>query len=118
MILSADVFEELMKRIEEIEKDEKVKHMRMKRVTYGIASSASHSTRCLKKIANRTNNHTVADALNNPLYANDFLGCANTITEARNLMNDLCTELSAFGFELRKWTSSHPELTLELPLEL
>ena len=99
-------------------KDEKVKHMRMKRVTYGIASSAFHSTRCLKEVANRTNNHTVADALNNSFYVDDFLCGANTITEARNLMKDLCTELSAFGFELRKWTSSHPELTMELPLEI
>ena len=99
-------------------KDEKVKHMRMKRVTYGIASSAFHSTRCLKEVANRTNNHTVADALNSSFYVDDFLGGAYTITEARNLMKDLCTELSVFGFELRKWTSSHPEFTMELPLEL
>ena len=90
----------------------------MKRVTYGIGSSAFHSTCCLKEVANRTNNHTVADALNNSFYVDDFLGGANTITEARNLMKDLCTELSAFGFELRKWTSSHPELAMELPLEL
>ena len=99
-------------------KDEKVKHMRMKRVTYGIASSAFHSIRCLKEVANRTNNHTVADALNNSFYVDDFLDGAKTITEARNLMKDLCTELSASGFELRKWTSSHPESTMELPLEL
>ena len=43
--------------------DEKVKHMRMKPVAYGIASSAPHSNRCLKEVANRTKNHTVADAL-------------------------------------------------------
>ena len=67
-------------------KDKKVKHMRMKRVTYGNASSAFHSTRCLKEVANRTNNHTVADALNKSFYVDDFLGGANTITEAQRVI--------------------------------
>ena len=64
-------------------------NMRMKRVIYGIVSSAFHSTRSLKEVANRTNNHAVADVLNNSFYVDDFLGGANTITEARNLMKDM-----------------------------
>ena len=60
----------------------------------------------------------MADALNQCFYVDDFLGGANSITEARQIVKDLCQQLSDFGFELRKWTSSHPELTAELPLEL
>ena len=48
----------------------------------------------------------------------DFLGGADSIEDARNLVKELCLELSKFSFELRKWTSSHPEMTMELPLEL
>ena len=60
----------------------------------------------------------MANALNNCFYVDDFLGGADSIEDARNLVKELCLELSKFGFELRKWTSSHPEMTMELPLEL
>ena len=35
-------------------KNEEIQHVRMKRVTYGIASSAFHSTRCPKEVASQT----------------------------------------------------------------
>ena len=87
-------------------------------MTYGIASSAFHSTRCLKEVASQTQFESVANALNNCFYVDDFLGGADSIEGARTLVKELCLELSKFGFELRKWTSSHPELTMELPTEL
>ena len=99
-------------------KNEEIQHLRMKRVTYGIASSAFRSTRCLKEVASQTQFESVQNALNNCFYVDDFLGGADSIEDARNLVKELCQELSQFGFELRKWTSSHPELTMELPLEL
>ena len=45
--------------------------MQLKRVTYGIGS-AFHSTRCLKEIANCTNNLRVADPLKHSFYVDDF----------------------------------------------
>ena len=99
-------------------KDEEIKHLRMKRVTYGIASSAFHSTRCLKEVANRAHSSNVADSLNKCFYVDDFLGGANSIDEARSLIRELCQEFAKFGFELRKWTSSDPDLTSELPSEM
>ena len=99
-------------------KNEEIQHLRMKRVTYGIASSAFHSKRCLKEVASQTQFESVANALNNCFYVDDFLGGADSIEDARNLVKELCLELSKFGFELRKWTSCHYELTMELPLEL
>ena len=98
-------------------KEKVIQHLRMKRVTYGIASSAFHSTRCLKDIAIRTELPAVADDLNQCFYV-DFLGGAKSIAETRQIVKDLCQQLSDYGPELRKWTSSHPELTTELPLEL
>ena len=99
-------------------KNEKIQHLRMKRVTYGIASSAIHSTRGLKEVARQTQLESVAHALNNCFYKDDFLGGADSIADARNLVKELCLELSMFAFEMRKWTSSYPELTMELPTEL
>ena len=61
--------------------------------------------------------HSVADVLNKCFYVDDFFGGANSIAEARSLMREL-SPAAKYDFELRKWTSSDPELTLELPFEL
>ena len=99
-------------------KDGPLRHLRMKRVTYGIASSAFHSTRCLKEIANRTENSIVRDCLNRCFYVDDFLGGAPTIDEAKSLLDNLVKKLRRYGFDLRKWASSHTELISELPVEM
>ena len=70
-------------------KDEEIKHLRMKRVTYGNASSAFHSTRCSKEVANRAHSPNVADALTKCVYVDDFLGGANSNDEARSLIREL-----------------------------
>ena len=90
----------------------------MKRVTHGIASSAFHSTRCLKEIANCTENSIVRDCLNRCFYVDDFLGGAPTIDEAKSLLDNLVQELRRYGFDLRKWVSTHTELVFELPVEM
>ena len=87
-------------------------------MTYGFASSAFHSTRCLKEVASQTQFESVANALNNCFSVDDFLGGADSFEDARNLVKELCLELSKFGFELRKGTSSHTELTMKLPTKL
>ena len=99
-------------------KDDKIKHMRMKRVTYAIASSAFHSTLCIKEVAHRTKRSAVAEALNNSFFVDDFLGGADSLEEARKLRKGLYNDLSSFGFELRKWTCSHPQLSMDLPIDL
>ena len=63
-------------------KSEEIQHLRMQRVTYGIASSAFHSTRCLKEVASQTQFESVAYALNNCFYVDDFLGGADSIEDA------------------------------------
>ena len=99
-------------------KDGPLRHLRMKRVTYGIASSSFHSTRCLKEIANHTENSIVRDCLNRSFYVDDFLGGAPTINEAKNLLDNLVKEIRRYGSDLRKWASNHTELDSELPVEM
>ena len=70
-----------------------LKHYHMKRVTWGVASSAFHSTRCLQEVANRSTNEMVKDSLKKSFHVDDFLGGANNKEEARELIKDVCQEL-------------------------
>ena len=74
----------------------------MTRVTYGIASSSFHSTRCLKEVAKRTCNSKVQYHLEHSFYVDDFLVGANSVEDARKLIADLHSELLKYGFPLRK----------------
>ena len=90
----------------------------MTSVTYGIASSSFHSTRCLKEVSKRTCNPNVQHHLEHSFYVDDFLGGANSVEDARKLIADLHSELLKYGFPLRKWVSSCFTLIKELPDEL
>ena len=90
----------------------------MTRETYGIASSAFHSTRCLKEVAKRTCNLKVQYHLEHSFYVDDFLDGANSVEDARKLISDLHSELPKYGFPLRNWVSSCSTLIEELPDEL
>ena len=48
----------------------------------------------------------------------DYLSGANSTTEAPAKAQELCEELKKYGFELRKWSSSHHEITCSLPDKL
>ena len=77
-------------------KNEEIQHLRMKRETYGIASSAFHSTRCFKEVASQTQFESVANALNNCFYVDDFLGGADSIKDAQNLVKELSGTLEVW----------------------
>ena len=97
--------------------DLQLKHLRMTRVIYGVACSAHVSTRALSEIAKRTKVTHVKNALESSFYVDDYLGGANSLEAASQLVKDLRDELLAYGFPLRKWCSSHPELIKELPID-
>ena len=98
-------------------KDVPMHIFRMTRVTYGIASSSFHSTRCLKEVAKRTCNSKVQYHSEHS-YVDDFLVGDNSVEDARKLIADLHSELLKHGFPLRKWVSSCSTLIKELPDEL
>ena len=91
---------------------------RMTRVTYGVASSSYHSIRCLTECANFKDTHQlVQDALRRDFYVDDILTGASSKEEAEILQDGLIATLKKAQFDLRKWTSSDPELVLRLPPE-
>ena len=89
----------------------------MTRVTYGIASSAFLSTRSVIDVDNRCSEVALAQ-IENDFYDADYLFGANTITEALAKVRKVCEELKKYGFELRKWSSSHHEIISSLPEKL
>ena len=97
---------------------EPLQHLRMTRVTYGIASSAFHATRCLKQVAELCGETLFVSSIQNDFYVDDFLSGASSTAEAKLLLLGVSEELRKHGFELRKWTSSDPEITLDLPTHL
>ena len=91
---------------------------RMTRVTYGVASSSYHSIRCLTECANiESTPEPVREAIKRDFYVDDLLTGASSEKEAEQLQDGLISTLKKAQFELRKWTSNIPELTLRLPPE-
>ena len=95
-----------------------IQQYRMTRCTYGIASSAFHCTRAVKEIGNSCADKELGHSIKTNFYVDDYLSGANSITEAETKITNVCDELQKYGMQLRKWASSHHELTTELPVEL
>ncbi len=97
---------------------EPLQHLRMTRVTYGIASSAFQSTRCLTEVAQLCGVTVCSQAIRRDFYVYDFVSGADDVVSAERLVKGVVEELGKHGFPLRKWTSSNPSLVLSLPPEL
>ena len=79
-----------------------LKHLRMTRVTYGIASSSYHSIRCLQEVGKKSSDEDVKTAIFNDFYVDDFIGGAPDRDSASSLVHRLIAALKKHGFELRK----------------
>ena len=95
-----------------------IQQYRMTRCTYGIASSAFHCTRAVREIGDSCADKELGHSIKTNFYVDDYLSGANSITEAKTKITKVCDELQKYGMQLRKWASSHHELTTELPVEL
>ena len=100
------------------EPTQKIEHLQMTWVTYGIASSSYHSIRSLQETAKSTNDERVAQALLNNFYVGDFLSGSDNEFEAEQLQDGLIKALDGAKTQLRKWVSNDPKLIERLPEEL
>ena len=87
----------------------------MTRVIYGIVSAAYHSVLASVEVSNRCSVEELAFTMKNDFYVDDYLPGMDSIGAAKERIVLLCQEVSNFGFELRKWASSHSELISSLP---
>ena len=97
---------------------EPLQHLRMTRVTYGIASWAFHSVRTLHKIGDRESDVTTRQIIKRDFYVDDLISGASTIEEASLIQDNLIDDLRKGGFELRKWSSNKIQLVQRLSPDL
>lgn len=88
-------------------------------VTYGVTSSPYLANRVIQQliIDEGENYPLAASALKNRIFVDDCLLGSNSVAEAVSLKEEVIGLMSAGGFELRKWSSSHPELLKNIPKE-
>jgi hypothetical protein len=92
-----------------------IETFRLKTVTYGLACSPYLAIRCLHEVAkvNSSQYPTVAEVIERDFYVDDLITGADTVDAAVKMRDQITTLLASSGFELRKFTSNHPDI---LPL--
>ena len=73
-----------------------IQQFRMTRVTYGIASSAFHSTRSVVEVGNRCSDDLLAKTIKHDFYVDDYLSGANAVAAAH-------TKVKQNYEKLREW---------------
>ena len=94
-----------------------IKHLRMTRVIYGVSCTSHVATRSLTEVANRSKKSHIADLIKLSFYVDDFLGGANSLEEAIQLVIGLRQELLEYGSPLRKWSSNDKNLIKSISSE-
>lgn len=99
---------------------EPIKVFKLKTVTYGTSSAPYLAIRTLKQLCldEQENFPNASEFAMNHFYVDDLLGGAESVEAAKALIQELQKLMSAGGFELRKWASSHPEVLAAMPDEL
>uniref|UniRef100_A0A8D8XDY8 Integrase catalytic domain-containing protein n=1 Tax=Cacopsylla melanoneura TaxID=428564 RepID=A0A8D8XDY8_9HEMI len=97
-----------------------VQQYEITRVCFGVTSSPFHALRVVKQLTKDEGHRfpKAAQVLNDHIYVDDVATGADSISEARELREQLSNLLAAGGFELRKWSCSHPEVLDGLALDL
>ncbi|XP_024892895.1 uncharacterized protein LOC112468092 [Temnothorax curvispinosus] len=82
----------------------------LKTVTFGFSASPFLAIYCLLQLAHqyREKYPLAFAALLEALYVDDVVTSVRTVEQARALRDQLLSLLRSAGFELRKWSSSHP----------
>ena len=92
-----------------------IETLSMTRVAYGIALSAFHSVRPLQVLAEDVTDKNVQLSIMTDMYVDDLLTRSPDLGSAINVQDSIIAVLSEAGFEIRKCTSSNPELVEILP---
>ena len=93
---------------------------RMKRLTFGIASSPFLATRVLHQMADDYQDKypEAAAMVKKSFYVDDCLTGANTPEEALQKLQDLCSLVAEGQMMLRKWRSNSTQVLQQIPEKL
>ncbi|KAL1448522.1 hypothetical protein WDU94_000574 [Cyamophila willieti] len=96
-----------------------IQQLEIQRVCFGVASSPYQALRVIKQLIQDEGQRfpLAAKALDQDSYIDDICTGATSIEAALRLRDELIALLSTAGFELRKWSSSHPDVLTGLPLD-
>lgn len=100
----------------------------LRTVTYGMKCSPYLAIRTLHQLADDVTVNSgspldtcqyenAANVLRNSVYMDDILSGASSLSDARQLKQELIDILASGGFELRKWVSNDKRLLEDIPAE-
>ncbi|GFT97533.1 integrase catalytic domain-containing protein [Trichonephila clavipes] len=86
-------------------------------VTYGTSCAPFLAIRTLKQLCEDEKHRfpQAAKLAKDHFYVDDLLAGADSLDSARKIVHELQNVMSAGGFELRKWSCTHPEVLSDLP---
>lgn len=92
--------------------DEEIKVYELSTVTYGTTSASYLAIRSMRQLSHEegTDFPVGAKIILRDFYVDDLLSGANTVSEAKVIIEETTNLLKRGGFELRKWHSNHPAL--------
>ena len=79
-------------------------------MTYGTASAPFLAVRALFYIADNCPNKNIQDIIKEDFYMDDLLSGADTIHECETIQQEVSSQLSTYGFNLRKWLSNEKQI--------
>ncbi|GFX85130.1 uncharacterized protein TNCV_1646771 [Trichonephila clavipes] len=87
------------------------------RFTYGTSCAPFLAIRTLKQLCEDEKHRfpQAAKLAKDHFYVDDLLAGADSLDSARKIVHELQNLMSAGGFELRKWSCTHPEVLSDLP---
>uniref|UniRef100_A0A8D8XKE2 Uncharacterized protein n=1 Tax=Cacopsylla melanoneura TaxID=428564 RepID=A0A8D8XKE2_9HEMI len=96
-----------------------IQEYELKTLTFGLPNSPFSAQRVIKQLVSDEGSRfpMAADVLENSIYVDDILCSVSDVESAGKLRDELISLLAAGKFALRKWTSSHPEVLGNLPVE-
>lgn len=98
---------------------EKVEDYCLKTVTFGVNCAPYLAIRTLLQLSdeNKHSHPTASNILKSQIYVDDILSGAHSLTEAKSYLHEVIDLLKSAGFPLKKITSNHPQILLNLPPE-
>ncbi|XP_073819582.1 uncharacterized protein [Musca autumnalis] len=98
---------------------EKVEDYSLKTVTFGVNCAPYLAIRTLLQLSDdsKDSHPTASQILKSQIYVDDILSGAHSLTEAMSYLHEVIDLLHSGGFPLKKITSNHPQILLNLPPE-
>lgn len=99
--------------------EEPVEVFELNTVTYGTAAAPYLATKCIMELARECKQQwpDIAKIIEKDFYVDDLLTGANSIKQARDIVEKVLQVLKSAGFILRKWISNEAAVLQDIPID-